>query len=84
MEELVQRLDFLLNFLRAGIVHFLCLLAAALLGLLRLTGGTDGHVELSDLVSVLTWCWHFYRTGPVEVEVAEGVCQLLDVRLREG
>ena len=71
MKELVQWLDFHLDLLRAGIVHLLCLLATALLGLLGLTGGTDSHVELSDLVSVLTWCWHLDWTGPVEVEVAE-------------
>ena len=84
MKELVQRLDFHLDLLRAGIVHFLCLLATALLGLLGLTGGTNSHVELSNLVSVLTWRGHLDWACPVEVEVTEGVCQLLDVCLGQS
>ena len=44
---------------------------------------SNGHVELSNLVSVLARCRHLDWTGPVEIEVAEGVRQLLDVHLGE-
>ncbi len=43
----------------------------------------DCHVELGDLVCVLTWCRHFDRSSPVEVEVTKGVDQLLQIYLLE-
>ena len=35
-----------------------------------LFGSTNGHVEVGDLVGILTGSWHFDRTGPIVVEVA--------------
>lgn len=43
--------------------------------------GSNRHVELSNLVSILAGCRYFDWSGPIEVEVAECVCQLLDVEL---
>ena len=80
MEFLVQRLNKLLDIcLDLGVL----LVAASLLVLLLSAGCSDGHVELSNFVSVLAGCWHFDWTSPVEIEVAERVCQLLDVQLGE-
>ena len=84
MKQLVQWLDFHLTLLGASIVHLLSLSTTAWSALLRLASRTDCHVELSDLVSILAWCWHLDWTGPVEVEVAQRVRQLLDVRLGEA
>ena len=44
-------------------------------------GDTYGDIEVSDLVGVLAGCRYFYGTSPVEVEVAERVCQLLQLVL---
>ena len=44
-------------------------------------GGSDCHVELCDLVSVLTGRWNFDRTGPVEVEMTKCKSQMLDIKL---
>ena len=41
--------------------------------------GPDVHVELCDLVGVLTRSGHFDGAGPVEVEVAEREGQLLNL-----
>ena len=49
-----------------------------------LFGSANRHVEVSDLVGILTGSWHFDRTGPIVVEVAESVGQLLQVDLSEG
>ena len=43
----------------------------------------DSHVEVSDLMSVLARCWHFDRTSPVVVEVAEAVGELLELDARQ-
>ena len=84
MEQLVKWLDSYINLLCAIGMHLLGLLtAAAWLALLRLASSTNGHVKLSNLVSILAWCGYLDWTGPVEVEVAEGVRQLLDVHLGE-
>ena len=42
---------------------------------------TYGDIEVSDLVGVLAGCRDFDGTSPVEVEVAERVCQLLQLVL---
>lgn len=57
------------------------LLAVVLLTLLR---GSNRHVELSDLVSILAGSWNFDWACPVEVEVAKCKRQLLDVDLRKS
>jgi len=44
----------------------------------------DVGVELGDLVRVLAWGWHLDRACPVEVIVAQGVGQLLHVRLAQA
>ena len=84
MKELVQWLDFHLNFSDAFFMHLFGLLTTARPVLLRLASRTNRHVELSNLVSVLTWRGHLDWAGPVEVEVTEGVCQLLDVCLGQS
>ena len=62
---------------------FLRLLLVLVVVAVPSVGDANGHVELSNLVSVLTRCRHLDWTSPVEVEVAEGVRQLLDVHLGE-
>lgn len=62
--------------------HLKRLLAAILGGVvMTLLRGSDRHVELSDLVSVLAGSWHLDWTRPVEVEVAECKRQVLNVDL---
>ena len=59
---------------------FLLVSASILIELLSLgtsPGRSDGHVEVGNLVSILAWRRHLDRTGPVVVEEAEGVRQLL-------
>lgn len=41
----------------------------------------DQDVELGDLVGILARSWHFDRPGPVEIAVAKGECQLLNLEL---
>lgn len=41
-------------------------------------GDADGHEKFCDLVGVLNGSWYFDCASPVEVEVAQGVAQLLD------
>lgn len=74
MKSMIQRLNRCLNsllnhegFLRTSLTLILSLLLVS----------TDVHEELCDLVSVLTRCWHFDGTSPVEVEVAQRVRQML-------
>ena len=43
-----------------------------------------GHVELSYFMGVLAGCRHLDWSSPVEVEVAEGVAQLLQLDLLQG
>ena len=64
--------------------HLHSLLAASLGVLLTLLGGSDRHVKLSDLVSILAGSWNFDGTCPVEVEMAKCKGQMLDVDLRKG
>ena len=40
---------------------------------------TNRHVEVGDLVGVLARRWHLDWTGPVVVEVAQSVGQLLEL-----
>lgn len=47
-------------------------------------GCANGHIEVGDLVSILAGSWHLDRTGPVVVEVAQSVGQLLKLDLSEG
>jgi hypothetical protein len=62
--------------------HLNRLFAAPLLVVLTIfLCGSDGHVELCDLVSVLARRWDFDWTCPVEVEVAQCKSQMLDVKL---
>ena len=62
--------------------HLNCFFSAFLRVLLRtFLGGSDCHVELCDLVSVLTGRWNFDRTGPVEVEMTKCKSQMLDIKL---
>ena len=74
------------NFLPDGfLLLLLCrIVAAPLLLVLLFLCSSDGHIELSDLVSVLTWSWNFNCTGPIEVEMTESIGQLLDVDLRQS
>ena len=64
--------------------HLHCLLAAFLGVLLTLLRGSNRHVELSDLVSILAGSWNFDWACPVEAEVAKCKRQLLDVDLRKS
>lgn len=61
----------------------LLVVAAHLLLVLLILVSTDGHVKLSNLVSILTGGWHFYGSCPIEIEVAERVGQLLNLKLCE-
>ena len=45
--------------------------------------GTDVLVELGNLVRVLTRRWNFNRASPVEVEVTQSKCQLLNLKAVE-
>ena len=48
------------------------------------TGHPDVHVELSYLVSVLSWSWYLDWTCPVEVEVTQSVAELLNLQSRQA
>ena len=84
-----ERLD-----LNALLLHTVLLLgrdsiATLLPRIVALLRHTDSHVEIGNLVSVLTWRRHLDRTSPVKVEVTEGVGQRLQLnflqrRLIEG
>ena len=39
------------------------------------------HVELGNLVGLLAWSWYLDRACPVEITVAQGEGQLLDLDL---
>ena len=78
MKIVIQRLNTLLDTL----LDHEDLLGARLLELSFLVGSYI-HEELGDLVSILTRSRHFNRTGPVEVEVAQCVRQMLQLLLRE-
>lgn len=45
---------------------------------------SNQHVVLRDLVSVLAGSGHLDWTGPVVVEVAQGIAELLNVYFGEG
>lgn len=81
MKFLLQRLN-VADFLHNGILLLLILSSSWLL-LLLVASSTDIHVELSNLVSILARCRHLNGTSPVEVEVAQGETELLDVYLGE-
>lgn len=72
-----------LHHLLHSLLHHQRFLTAGLLRLSLLLVGSDVHEELSDFVSVLTRSGHFNRTGPVEVEVAQRVRQMLQLLLSE-
>lgn len=74
--------------LRVELVHVLLNLTHHLSGVLtlRLLRGflaspvrANVQVELSDLVRVLARRWDFNRAGPIEVEMTQGVCQMLQL-----
>jgi hypothetical protein len=79
MQPVVERHDGLVDFL----LEQQSLLRARLL-LLLLPVGTDVHEELRNLVRVLARRWHFDRTCPVKVEVAQRVGQQLEVRAAQS
>ena len=84
MEFLVERVllahndNFLLD---SSLLLLLRGVVAARLFVLLFLCGTNCHVEFCDLVSILTRSRDFDRTSPVEIEVAEGIGQLLNVDL---
>ena len=77
MQLLVQRLDLLRNFSFYG--SFLRLFLVSIL--VPPCSDANTHEEISDLVSVLDWCWDLDWTSPVEVKVTQGVGQHLNVEL---
>lgn len=87
MEFLIERVllahndNFLLD---SSLLLLLRGIVAARLFVLLFLCGTDCHVEFCDLVSILTRSRDFDRTSPVEIEVAEGIGQLLNVDLRQS
>ena len=78
MQTVIKRLHHLLH----SLLHHQRFLTAGLLRLSLLVC-SDVHEELSDFVSVLTRSGHFDGTGPVEVEVAQRVRQMLQLLLSE-
>ena len=83
MELLAERLDLDALLLDVGLLLSMDAVAALLPCVVALLGHADGHVEIGDLVCVLARSWYFDRTGPVEVSVAEGVGQRLQLDLLE-
>jgi hypothetical protein len=87
MEFLVERVllahndNFLLD---SSLLLLLRGIVAARLFVLLFLCGTDCHVEFCDLVSILARSRDFDWTSPVEIEVAEGIGQLLNVDLRQS
>jgi hypothetical protein len=45
---------------------------------------SDGRVELSDLVGILTGCGNLDRSSPIEIEVTKGEGQMLKVKLTDS
>ena len=84
MEFLVERI-FLANndnlLLNCSLLFLLRGVVAARLFVLLFLCGTDCHVEFCDLVSILARSRDFDWTSPVEIEVTEGIGQLLNVDL---
>ena len=83
MELLVERLDLIAPLLYES---FLILRSSTLkwsVVALSLLCRANCHVELSDLVRILTWRRHFDRSSPVEIEMTKGVDQLLQFYLFE-
>jgi hypothetical protein len=87
MEFLIERVllahndNFLLD---SSLLLLLRGIVAARLFVLLFLCGTDCHVEFCDLVSILARSRDFDWTSPVEIEVAEGIGQLLNVDLRQS
>ena len=77
MESLVERS----GVLSSGVSSFHLPIIRFSLGLLVLSVGSNRHIELGDLVSVLARCGDLDRSSPVEVEMAKSVGKLLDVNL---
>ena len=75
MEFLAERLDLDALLLDVGLLLSMDAVAALLPCVVALLGHADCHVEIGDLVRILARCWHFDRSGPVEITVAEGVGQ---------
>ena len=87
MEFLVERVllahndNFLLD---SSLLLLLRGVVAARLFVLLFLCGTDCHIEFCDLMSILARSRDFDWTSPVEIEVTEGIGQLLDVDLRQS
>ena len=83
VELLAERLDLDALLLDMGLLLRINAVAALLPCIVALLGHAYGHVEVGDLVRILAWCWHFDRSSPVEITVAEGVSQRLQLDLLE-
>ena len=84
MEFLVERVLLAHNdnlLLDSSLLLLLRGVVAARLFVLLFLRGTDCHVEFCDLVSILARSRDFDWTSPVEIEVTEGIGQLLNVDL---
>ena len=79
MESFVQRSQGLDSGLDGALLRTLA--ASAVLSSLSPVSVAHQHVELRDLVGVLTRSWHFDGPSPVEIAVTQGKGQLLDLEL---
>lgn len=79
MKFFVKRLDQLLD-LKSG-RHLLLTRSRVLLSSFAVRA--NGHVKLSDLVSVLARSGYLNRTSPIEVEMTQGKGEMLDVESRK-
>lgn len=79
VESLVQRNQTLNSGLDGALLGPLT--ASAVLSSLSPVCIAHQHVELRDLVGILTRSRHLDGPSPVEIAVAQGECQLLDLKL---
>ena len=73
--------------LKTLLLDGLCLVGihSALLAIvaLALSGQPRGHIKVRNLVSILAGSWHLDGSSPVEIVVAQGECQVLNLNLFE-
>ena len=83
VQLLVKRLDLHAVLLDFGLLNSSSSISRNLLitSVEAFFGDTYGDIEVCDLVGVLAGCRDFDGTSPIEVEVAERVCQLLQLVL---